>query len=706
MAEPVGKTAKCVDGDESLAGAQLLFHFISPAIRTIQLDLAVGLFWVHIIPRSPNYLCVGERYKIASLMEQLTIQQAFELAVRHHQAGRLQEAEQLYRQIVAERPGHWGAMHYLGLIAHHNGRNDAAVDLIRRAIALRPDFAEAHYNLGIVLKDNGQIDEAIASFGEAIALKPNYAEAEHNLGSALRDNGQLDEAVAAYRRAIALSPNLPDAHSNLSNVLRDQGKFDEAIVACRQAIALNPNLPEAQNNLGSVLKDKGQLDEALAAYRQAIALRSDYAEAHSNLGNTLREKGQLEEALAACRYAITLNPKLPEAYNNLGSVLKDKGQIAEAVAAYRKAIALSISYAEAHNNLGNALKDKEQFDEGWPSIGRPSPSGPTMLKRTVISAMRLKDKGELDEAIAAYHQAISVNPNFAEAHNNIGNALKDKGQLDEALAEYRQAIALKPNYVDAHSNLAFAMHYHPAYDDKAIAEEHRRWYRQHGEALWKFISAHSNDRSVNRRLRIGYVSPDFRDHPVGRFVLPLLEHHDKSQVEVFAYAQVQSPDAMTGRLRSCTDVWRSIFGLSDAQAVELIRQDQIDILVDLTMHSAGNRLLIFARKPAPVQVSYLAYCSGTGLETIDYRLSDPYLDPPGEESFYSEQTVRLPDTYWCYQPIVDSPEVGPLPALANGAVTFGCLNNFCKVSEKTLGAWAKILREVPDSQLLLSRAGG
>jgi protein O-GlcNAc transferase len=470
-------------------------------------------------------------------MKQLTIQEAFDLAFRHHQAGRLREAEDLYRQILSQQPEHAEATHHLGLTAHQGGRNDIALDLILRAIALRPDYAEAHGNLGIVLKEQGR----------------------------------LDEAIAAYRQAIVLSPGLPDAHSNL----------------------------------GIALKEKGQLDEAIAAYRQAIALRPDFPEALSNLGIALTDQGQLDEAIAAHRRALALNPSLPQVYNNLG------------------------------------------------------------------------------------------------------NALAGQGRLDEAIEAFRRAIAIRPTYALAHSNLILTLHYHPAYDMQAIAEELRRWNHEHASPLRRLIKSHSNNRSADRRLRIGYVSPDFREHPVGRFLLPLLTHHDRDRFEVFGYAQVPAPDEITRRLASCTDGWRSILGLSDAQAVDLIRRDEIDILVDLTMHTSNNRLRIFAHKPAPVQVAYLACCSSTGLETINYRLSDPYLDPTGEESFYSEQTIRLPDTYWCYESRTDSIEVGPLPALARGAITFGCLNNFRKVSEPALGLWIQLLRAVPDAQLLLgSQEGG
>ena len=226
-------------------------------------------------------------------------------------------------------------------------------------------------------------------------------------------------------------------------------------------------------------------------------------------------------------------------------------------------------------------------------------------------------------------------------------------------------------------------------------------------AFGKFIQPHPNDRSPDRRLRVGYVSPNFGNHPVGRFLLPLLESHDRTSFETFCYASVDIPDAMTDRCRTHADVWRDVHQLSDEQLANTIRQDQIDILVDLTMHMGNNRLLVFARKPAPVQVTYLAYCGTTGLSTMDYRLTDPYLDPPGEvEGFYSEQSVRLPETYWCYRPAIETPPVHALPALTVGRVSFGSLNNFCKVTPPVLATWSRLLQAVPGARLLLHARTG
>jgi predicted O-linked N-acetylglucosamine transferase (SPINDLY family) len=474
-------------------------------------------------------------------LQQLTIQQSLDLALKLHHAGRLAEAEKLYRQILADQPEHAEAMHHLGVLAHQVGRIDAGVELIRRAISLRPSYTSAYCNLGKILNENGQTDEAAA--------------------------------------------------------------------ACRQALTLHPKLPEALNNLGIALTSTGRIDEAIAAFRQAAAFKADYVDAHVNLGVALKDKGLPDEAIAACRRVLVLRP------------------------------------------------------------------------------------------------------DCAEACNNLGNALKDKGQLDEAIAAYRLAIAIEPHNASFGSNLLFALHAHRAYDARAIAEEHRRWNRQYVEPLRKSVQqrstnssqVHDNNRIPQRRLRIGYVSPDFKDHVVGRNLMPLFGEHDRGQFEITCYAQVRSPDAMTGQFQQHADRWRSMIGRSDDQVASQIRADRIDILVDLALHTACNRLLVFARKPAPVQATFAGYPGSTGLSEIDYRLSDPYLDPPGmDESIYSEQTIRLPDSFWCYDPLdCRDISVNPPPALDSGAITFGCLSNFSKINVEVLALWAQVLRQVDNSRMLL-----
>jgi len=356
-------------------------------------------------------------------MAQLTIPQTFDLAIQHHQAGRLSEAEQLYRQLLARQPAHADALHMLGVIAYQTGRHELAVALIRKAIAVHPNWPEAYYNLGNTLKELGQLEEAITAFQRAIALKPNWAEVHNNLGNALQAAGRAAEAIAACRQAIALQANYPQAYNNLGNALRDHGKVDQAIGAFHQALALAPAFPEAHNNLGAALKDQGSFAQAVAAFRQAIALNPRYAEAYSNLGVALKEQGQLDQAIDAYRQALTINPNYPEALSNLGMALKEQGQLDQAIDAYRHALAINPNYPEALSNLGIALIDK----------------------------------GLLEEAITSCRQATILKPAYAEAHNNLGLVLSVQGRLDQAVAAYRRAIALKPDLADGHWNLALAL---------------------------------------------------------------------------------------------------------------------------------------------------------------------------------------------------------------------------------------------------------
>jgi tetratricopeptide (TPR) repeat protein len=356
-------------------------------------------------------------------MAQLTIQQAFQLALQHHQAGRLQQAEQIYRQILASQPQHVDAMHNLGVLAHQLGRDEIALDLIRRAITIKPNFAEAYSNLGDILKQTGQLDDAIAADRKAVALKPDYAEAYNNLGDALEANGEFVESIAACREALRLRPGFAQALSNLGNALQGNGEFDAAIAAYGNAIALNPNFSQAYGNLGTALEANGQTDDAIAAYRRAITLNPHFSAAHSNLGNALKNKGRFDEAIAACQQAIAIDPNFAHAYGNLASVLRSAGRLDQAIAAARQAIHLDPDFPSAYNNLGNALQDS----------------------------------GKLDDAITAYRKAIALKPDFANAHSNLGLALHDIGQIDEAITAYRVAIALEPDSPGAHSNLGLVL---------------------------------------------------------------------------------------------------------------------------------------------------------------------------------------------------------------------------------------------------------
>ena len=477
-----------------------------------------------------------------------------------------------------------------------------------------------------------------------------------------------EQAAACYQRALQLKPEYADAHNNLGNVFKDQGKPDEAVACYQRALQLKPEYADAHNNLGNVFKDQGKSDEAVACYQRALQLKPGFAEVHNNLGNVFMDQGKPDEAAACYQRALQLKPEYADAHNNLGNVFKDQGKPDEAAECYQRALQLKPDYALAHYNLGVV----------W------------------------QDRSNLDEAVACYRQALKADPGYAEAHNNLGNALKDQGNLDEAVASFRLAVELKPDSHTAHSNLLYTLLFCPGYDSRAILEEHRLWSRRLAEPWHASFNRIRTTAIPTAGCESAMFRRTFATMPRRSSRCPFSRAHDHENFEVFCYADVARPDAITARLRPLADVWRNIAGLTDEQVARLVRQDRIDILVDLTMHMARNRLLVFARKPAPVQVSWLAYPGTTGLSTVDYRLTDPYIDPPGlHDHDYSEESIRLPDAFWCYDPLASEPAVGALPALGNGYITFGCLNNFCKVNDSVLKLWAHVLEAVDGSRLVL-----
>jgi protein O-GlcNAc transferase len=474
--------------------------------------------------------------------------------------------------------------------------------------------------------------------------------------------GRFAEAEALYRQILTVQPEHADALHLLGVAAHQTGRHDLAVGWIRQAIALNPKHSTAYSNLGEVCRALGRMDEAIDAYRRAIELKPDHTEAHNNLGVALKAAGRMDEAIAAYRRTLELRPDYPEAHNNLGNALAGQGKIEEAIAMYRRALELKPDYAEACNNLGTELAGQRK----------------------------------LGEAIAVYQRALKLRPDYPEAHNNLGVALKDLGELDEAMAACRRSLELKPDQSWTHSNLIYMLHFHPGHDDGTISEERDRWNRRFGGGFKRLVQTQANDPAVaGRRLRIGYVSPDFREHPVGRHMLPLFQNHDDRDFEILCYSGVTRSDRLTEELRQLAREWRSTVGVGDEALAEMIRRDGVDILVDLTQHMAENRLPVFARQPAPVQVSFAGYPDGTGLEAIEYRISDRYLEADRVDGEMGpREQVRLIDSFWCYDPCGMEVEVNPLPALESGLVTFGCLGNFCKVNDSVLRLWARALGKV------------
>jgi predicted O-linked N-acetylglucosamine transferase (SPINDLY family) len=390
----------------------------------------------------------------------------------------------------------------------------------------------------------------------------------------------------------------------------------------------------------------------------------------------------------------------PLSLNNLAVSVELSGRLADAVALYAQAANLAPEWPEPHANLGNVLRKLGRLDDAVPPLRQALALDPNHAKAHNYLGIVLQQLGRLDEAIVHYRRAIELRPNHYEAWNNLGIALNRLGDIREAIAAHRRSLECKPD-ARSHSALLFTLHYDPDLSPQAIFEEHLAWAREHEAPLLASQRPHEIDRTPGRRLRIGYVSADFREHTRALFVEPVLEHHDHERFEIFCYSDVVMPDTITQRIRSHADVWRQTAGMPDEQLAELIRRDRIDILIDLTGHMAGNRLPVFARKPAPIQMTWPGYPNTSGLSSIDYCIGDELRDPFGKEKWFSEKLIRLDISSQCYRPSEDSPTLGPPPCIAKGHITFASLNKPIKHNAFVIEAWSRILHAVKDSRLML-----
>lgn len=463
-------------------------------------------------------------------------------------------------------------------------------------------------------------------------------EQQLDLGIAHHQVGEFTQAQACYEQVLQWQPARADAWHLLGVIAYQQEEYLTAIAQIDRAIELNANAANFYNSLGSVYQKLRQFDRSLECYQKVIQLEANFFKAHNNIGLIYQEKGQFQDAIASYQQAIQLQPNYAEAYLNL-----------------------SIAY------------DKQT---------------------------------QLTRAIECCQKAIQLKPEYADAYCQLGRIFSKQVKPKETVQSYQRALQIDPNYAVARHHLMFSLLYYSCdYEPSAIYAEHRKWAECLGELLAEVaegIGPYDNNPTPERRLRIGYVSGDFKTHSVTYFFEPLLALHNSRDFEVICYANNTTIDATTQRLRQLADGWREIFTLNDAQVAELIRKDKIDILVDLSGHTMDNRLLVFARKPAPIQVTYLGYPSTTGLDTIDYRLTDAWADPQGEtEHLHAEQLVRLPHGFLCYLPATNCPDVSPPPVLKSNQITFGCFNNLTKVNPESIGCWAKILRSVPNSRLII-----
>ncbi|MDC1411073.1 tetratricopeptide repeat protein [Amylibacter sp.] len=657
-------------------------------------------------------------------MVELSLEQAFERAEYHVEKGEVAEARKFYQAIITALPNNERAQQALFSLPKIQVSTDTQsppqeviyqlaslydsgqlTSIVEQAQTLTKQYPKAFiiWNiLGAAHKDLGDIKKASQAFKKVTKLKPTYADGFNNYGVTLKEQGRLEEAIEGFEKAIFLKPDYDEAYFNMGITLQEKGKLEEAIEAFEKEIFLKPDYVDAYNNMGNALKDQGKLEEAIETYKKAIAIKPDYVDAYNNMGNALNDQGKLEEAIEAFEKAIFLKSDYVDAYYNMGNALKDKGKLEEAIEAYKKAIAIKPDYVEAYNNMGNALKDQSK----------------------------------LEKAIEAYKEAIAIKPDYAEAYNNMGNALKEQGKLEEAIEAYTKALSLKPDYVQARSHRLYLQA--KICNWKTVEEDHSSLPKLgiSGNAIAPFTLLSLEDaperhrlRSENyakehfpvkslmkferpsqmpKRLRIGYFSADFKEHPVAYLIAKVLEQHNCGEFEVFGYSLHGSSSCnLHQRIKKSFDYFTDVKDMSDKEVALRARHDRIDIAIDLNGYTQNARTGIFAYRAAPIQINYLGFPGTMGANFIDYIIADQNLIPPSNQKYYFEKQLYLPNTY---MPTDNGRKFSKHSILRNNmglpdsAFVFCCFNNNYKISPNEFDIWMRLLTKVENSVLWLRKS--
>lgn len=573
------------------------------------------------------------------------------------QAGRLPEAQQLYQTVLQAWPQSAEANHNFGMLKVQLADFNIGLAHLKAAVEADPAKGQHWLSYAHALHLAGHQQDALNVIRVAI---------ERGLNTPVALSLKRDVEAALARAPVAPKEPAPQECDQLETLL-GMGRHVELEQQVRRLLECCPESGYLWGVLGFSLLVQGK--DAVEALTKATALSPDDAPGRNNLGNALQLGGQLKAALVHFQRAVQIRPDFADAHNNLGNALRDLGQMSEAADSYRRALAVHSSFAEAHNNLGNVLRGM----------------------------------GQLDAALASIHRALTIKPNHATGHNNLGYILMDLGRYEGAIGCFQRALELKPDYFEACSNQLFAQHLLP----EAASMDMLNLAQKYGALVQQGVPQYTDwdiMTDPDKILRVGLVSGDLRSHPVGHFVegiLQALSGGTARRLELVAYSSHFLHDALSDRIKACCHGWHAVAGLSDEALAQQIAGDQIDILIDLCGHTAHNRLPVFARKPAPVQATWLGYFATTGVAAIDYLIADPWTVPQGDEAQFTETIWRLPQTRLCFTPPDIEVEVSALPALTNGFVTFGCFNNLSKMHDGVVALWAEILARVPGSRLFL-----
>ncbi|MFS8859858.1 tetratricopeptide repeat protein [Synechococcus sp. H60.1] len=702
-----------------------------------------------------------ECYQQAIQIDPESLNANFNLGLALIQLERWDEAEKAFLKVLELDPQQFEAAYFLGQVLLKLGQVNSAIGILKKAVKDQPDYLEAHLQLIDAFSLSGDKDQAIRHAKQIEPLFSTSADLQNKLGLLLVELGHYEDSITAFQKALMIEPSAV-THLNLGRVYGEVGQEDKEMEHYKKAIEINPNYAKAYNNLGAALSRKIQpqaateiavqelnleskknledryqaIQAARDCFQVAISLDPGYAEAHHNLGVLYRTEKRLhlakhhirlaielnpgeseywhslgcyyldlamgEKAVRCLEQAINLDPTSARAYNNLGLAYQLLGKKEEAEFAFHRAAELSPDFAEVYCNIGARLFEQKKYDDALEHLQEAIRLKPELADAYFYKGLTLAKLSRTQEAIDNYLLAIERKPNFAVAYQNLGGAYLEQCRLREALASYRKALEIAPDFAGAMSNILMVSHYSENFDPLETFLEHQRWgirYQSQYQSYWK---PYTNSRTTQRPLKIGYLSGDFRLHSVHFFMSSIYDNHNQENYQIYCYSNVDQPDMVTEQLSAWATGWRDISKLSDEKVATLIREDQIDILVDLSGHTGGTRVHVMALRPAPVQVTYLGYPDTTGMTVVDYRITDSFADPYDvTDGLNTEKLIRMPHSFLCYKPSREAHEVTDPPVVKNGFITFGCCNNPSKITPRVIKLWATILKAVPNSVLHL-----
>ncbi|KAF3452392.1 hypothetical protein FNV43_RR02825 [Rhamnella rubrinervis] len=670
--------------------------------------------------------------------------------------GNLDLAIRYYLVAIELQPNFCDALSNLASAYMRKGRFNEAAQYCRQALQLNPLLVDAHSNLGNLMKMQGLVQEAYSCYLEALRIQPTFAIAWSNLAGLFMESGDFNRALQYYKEAVKLKPSFPDAYLNLGNVYKALGRPQEAVVCYQRALQTRPNYAMAFGNLASTYYEQGQLDLAILHYKQAISCDPRFLEAYNNLGNALKDIGRVDEAIQCYNQCLTLQPKHPQALTNLGNIYMEWNMVAVAASYYKATLSVTTGLSAPFNNLAIIYKQQGNHGDAISCYNEVLRIDPLAADGLVNRGNTFKEIGRVSEAIQDYLHAIAVYPTMAEAHVNLASAYKDSGHVEAAVTSYRQALLLRPDFPEATCNLLHTLQCLCSWEDRdkmfaevegiirrqinmsllpsvqpfhaiaypidpMLALEISRKYAAHCSIIASRFSPPPFNYPApvpvkcdggNDRLRVGYVSSDFGNHPLSHLMGSVFGMHNRENVEIFCYAL--SPNDGTEwrqRIQSEVEHFVDVSAMSSDMIAKMINEDEIQILVNLNGYTKGARNEIFAMQPAAIQVSYMGFPGTTGATYIDYLVSDEFVSPFHFSHIYSERLVHLPHCYFVNDYKQKNRDVlDPCCQLKRSdfglpedKFIFACFNQLYKMDPEIFNTWCNILKRVPNSTLWLLR---